>query len=232
MNPSEERYRIAVAGSTAGFVAWSVGALIPMFLVLPPGDAWIADLLDATIIGAFIGVFGFGVATRRGHPPGGKALILRGGVGGAIAGACGLGISLLLRILWLSNRPAVGIVVAWASTGTFVGIWLGYLRHNGQRLNMVLAGLGGGLGAAVGGIVLVNFGAMIEYVTRAMGLMFTGGATCLCAEYLVWVARRASCHPKILKSKLHSQVLFGFSCRTHECCSPAQNRHREAFSPS
>ncbi|HSS76184.1 MAG TPA: hypothetical protein VLV54_05510, partial [Thermoanaerobaculia bacterium] len=62
MKATEARYRMGVAGSLGGLMAWACGAFIPMLAALSAESGWIAELLDSSLIGLCIGGFGAGIA--------------------------------------------------------------------------------------------------------------------------------------------------------------------------
>lgn len=195
MNAVEVRYRMGVAGSFAGLVAWALGAFIPLLLTLPAEIGWIAEVIDAGLVGTCIGGFGGGIAawiSPRGakRSPARRAVL--GAACGLAAGVAAVGCSLGVRVTWLAERPVAGIVLAWALVGAFIGITLGLIRHGRQWPNVLLAVAGGIAGAMAGALALVRWGDETEYVTREVGLMLTGLAICLCSELAVRVARRAT----------------------------------------
>jgi Mg-chelatase subunit ChlD len=194
MKATEIRYRMGVAGSFAGLVAWATGVSIPVLLTLPAEAGWMAELMDSGLVGLWIGGFGAGIAARIARHGAGVSSGLRalgGALAGLAAGAGGVGLSLGVRAIWRPESASTGILLAWILTGSSVGFVLGLLRHGSQWRNVLLALAGGAVGAAAGAAVLIQWGAAVEYVTRASGLMLTGAAICLCSELAVRLRRKA-----------------------------------------
>jgi Mg-chelatase subunit ChlD len=194
MNAAEVRYRMGVAGSFAGLMAWAIGVFIPVLLTLPAEAGWIAELIDSGLVGLCIGGFGAGISARfarRGASASPGLRSLRGALAGLAAGVGGVGLSLGVRAMWLPESAFAGLLLAWIFTGSSVGLVLGLLRHGSQWRNVLLALAGGAAGAAVGAAVLMKWGEVVEYVTRASGLMLTGAGICVCSELAVRIRRKA-----------------------------------------
>lgn len=218
LTDKEMRYRMCLAGAVAGLASWFIGVWIPFLVTLPesgrpltdllsPGlvagvlgalpqdDGWVFEVLDASLIGLFIGAF-FGIFASRLW--GEKLLtvqallrLLIGVVGGGLAGALGVALSFRPRWLWLGEWPRAGILLAWCLTGAFVGLVIGLLKYKLLLRYVWLTLLGGLVGAAGGGALLLFGGAFIPHF-RSVGLMGTGFAICLCATLAPHIARRAT----------------------------------------
>lgn len=194
MSPSEVRYRMSVAGSFAGLVAWALGTFIPLMLTLPAERAWIAEFIDCGMIGLCIGGIGGAIAAAIHAHRSPMKLVMRAFVGalaGVSAGTAAVGLAVAARWLWLGDGPFAGVVLPWTLTGAFVGLALGLIRHGRHWPSVTLAVLGGTTGATVGATVLLQWAESIQYVTRAVGLMLSGFAICICSEFAVRAARKA-----------------------------------------
>ncbi|MGH9935246.1 MAG: hypothetical protein ACREAM_03315, partial [Blastocatellia bacterium] len=113
----EMRYRMCLAGAFAGLIAWFIGVWIPFLVTLeddagrltkalapgwvafllgtsPEDDRWIFEVLDASLIGLFIGAAYAVFASRlsREEVTHAQTLgrVLIGALGGCVAGALGI----------------------------------------------------------------------------------------------------------------------------------------------
>jgi len=214
----EIRYRMCVAGAFCGLISWFIGVWIPFLITLPesdsritsaldPGlivfllgvvpkdDGWVIEVLDASLIGLFIGGLYVIFAGRLSHEEITTARRLRrimsGALGGCLAGGVGNVLSFRPRFLWLNEWPRGGNLLAWCLTGAGIGLVIGLISYRWFLRYVLLAAAGSLVGAGIGGGLLILGGEVVPHF-RSLGLSLTGLSICFCSTLAVRIGRRAT----------------------------------------
>lgn len=214
----EIRYRLCVGGAFAGLISWFIGVWIPFLITLPEAgprltaslnskwlfailgampkdDGWIIEVLDASLIGLFLGVCYVIFADRLS----GTSIsiwerlwrILKGAGGGGLAGTVGIILSYRPRFLWLGAWPRTGNLLAWCLIGAAIGLVVGLISYKWVLRYVLLSVFGSLVGAAIGGGLLLLGGELFPHF-RAVGLSLTGFFVCFFSTFAVRLASGAT----------------------------------------
>ena len=169
-------YFMSLVGGMAGLFSWALVALVSALPYNQP--PWTADLIAATILGAFIGGLTVGFSD---HWSGNRVLprwVISGTLIGMVAGlAAGL-IQIPINKSLQDQSPVLTRLIAWMLAGSFIGCGLGLRWVGVNRARVAHAFAGGLIGGALGGVIFAGLSASVPDLSQALGYVFVGIGIC------------------------------------------------------
>ena len=169
-------YYMSLVGGMAGLFSWVLVSLISTLLVSQP--AWVADLVSAVILGAFIS----GLTVAFSDYWSGIRVLPRWVVSGVLIGmTAGLAAG-LVQIPITNNlgeqSPTLTRLIAWMLAGSFIGCGLGLRWVGVNRARVAHAFAGGLIGGAFGGLIFAGLAASVPDLSQALGFVSVGVGIC------------------------------------------------------
>ncbi len=170
-------YFMSLVGGMAGLFSWALTALVSAVFINQP-NAWVADLISAAILGAFIG----GLTVAFSDRWSGSRIMPRWVVSGTLIGIVAGLLAGLVQIPITNNlseqAPILTRLIAWMLAGSFIGFGLGLRWVQVNRARVAHAFAGGLIGGAFGGLIFVGLGASVPDLSHALGFVSVGVGIC------------------------------------------------------
>ena len=170
-------YYMCLVGGTAGLFSWGITALIAALLPTQ-SQAWISDLIAASVLGGLIGGLTVAFSDRWSGNRVMARWIVSGTVIGVLAGVIAGLVQIPINSRLAAQAPLVNRLIAWMLAGSFIGLGLGLRWVQVNRLRVVHAYAGGLIGGALGGMIFAGLGSRIPDLSQALGFVFIGVGIC------------------------------------------------------
>jgi len=170
-------YFMCLVGGIAGLFSWTLYALVSAVFA-NQSSAWVADVIPATILGAFIG----GLTVAFSDKWSGSRSMPRWVVSGTLIGILAGLLAGLAQIPITNNlgekAPILTRLIAWMLAGSFIGCGLGLRWVQVNRARVAHAFAGGLIGGALGGLIFVGLGTVVPDLSQALGFVSVGVGIC------------------------------------------------------
>lgn len=170
-------YFMCLVGGMAGLFSWALYTLLTAVFA-NQSSVWIADILPATILGAFIG----GLTVAFSDKWSGSRIMPRWVVSGTLIGIVAGLLAGLAQIPITNNlsekAPILTRLIAWMLAGSFIGCGLGLRWVQVNRARVAHAFAGGLIGGALGGLIFVGLGTSVADLGQALGFVSVGVGIC------------------------------------------------------